>query len=97
MNDILLLSPSEGVENQFEYVTIQFIFGLELILYEKIKFFHYGSEYIIESELGDIDMRTSVGHLSRNIKISSAADTGLSIITTSVEYQKGNLEGSISL
>jgi hypothetical protein len=71
VGDYLIISPSEFVSQEYEYVQIKNINEQLITLNQTLKFFHYGSAETISTRLGEVDMRTSVGHLTRNIVIKN--------------------------
>lgn len=77
VGDELGLAPSFSGQKEFEKVTITAITGNVVSITPALQYSHYGdpTATIIKS-YGTMDMRTGVGHLTRNIQITSGDDAG---------------------
>ncbi|KAM3135691.1 hypothetical protein pb186bvf_012217 [Paramecium bursaria] len=71
--DTLIIGPSGSDPLQTEEGTIQSIDDNSITLQQPLQFSHYGStsQTINQQNIGILDMRAIVGHLTRNIKIIS--------------------------
>jgi len=70
--DSLVISSTESTFADNEVVTIKSVDGNVIALNENIKNFHYGSPNVLNYTIGKVDMRASVGLLTRNIVIKSS-------------------------
>lgn len=76
VGDYLALYPSFSNAEEYEEVQITGINGDGSINVTKLKYTHFGAASVtISSAYGNLDARTRVGHLSRNIKILSGQDS----------------------
>jgi hypothetical protein len=76
VGDEIVLGPSGRDPEQHEKHTIQFIEGKVISLEDPLQFDHYGAEDITidKGDIGKLDMRAGVGHLTRNIRIRGTHD-----------------------
>lgn len=70
-DDKLVIGPSFSDPSQTEYVTITSISSNRVNFTPPLKYDHYG-EY--SYRVGKVDSRTPVGHLTRNVKITTGED-----------------------
>lgn len=74
IGDELGISPSFRNESEYEKVKITAVSGNTVTFTPALKFTHYGDTNPITNTYGTLDMRTGVGHLTRNIKIQAGPD-----------------------
>ena len=71
-----MISPSYSSASQHEKVTITAVSGNTVSVSPALQYSHYGATGVtIDNDYGTLDTRTSVGHLTRSIKIIAGADT----------------------
>ena len=79
-----MLSPSFSVHDQHETVTIESINATSgsITLTANLQHTHYGSGSVtVNHGHGEIDARTQVGHVNRNIQITAGSDVGWGFTT----------------
>lgn len=99
VGDELALSPSYGIYNEYEQVTITGINNATSISVTALKYNHYGSPSSISSPHGSINVNTFVGHLNRNIQILPGPDTAWGVNLLVYGFMDGNISrvGSVNL
>jgi hypothetical protein len=76
VGDTLVLGPSFSTYSEFESVTITGINSTTILFSPALSYTHYGdSKITISVDAGTLDARTCVGHINRNIKFISGADS----------------------
>lgn len=77
VGDTIVLSPSFSSSNQYERVTITGISENAVTFTPALRYPHYGDMSVtIDNNAGTLDTRTTVGHITRNIKFVSGPDNG---------------------
>lgn len=77
VGDTIVLSPSFSSSNEYERVTITAITDNIITFTPALRYNHYGSQSAtIQNSIGTLDARTTVGHITRNIKFVSGPDNG---------------------
>ncbi|KAM3136087.1 hypothetical protein pb186bvf_011892 [Paramecium bursaria] len=73
IGDLIAIGPSGSDPNQSEEFTIKFIQDNVITLSGKLEFNHFGESSVTleNSQIGKLDMRAAVGHLTRNIQIGT--------------------------
>lgn len=74
-----MLSPSFSQSTEYERVTITAISSTsKLVTFTPaLAYTHYGADSVtISNSIGELDTRSTVGHVTRNIKVVSGADSG---------------------
>lgn len=75
VGDKIVIAPTYDGRKEFEEVTITAISGTTITFTPALQWEHYGAAgTTLENDYGILDTRGAVGHLTRNIKISPAAD-----------------------
>lgn len=75
--DEIVLAPSFFNSREYERVTITGIAGNIVSFTPALKYVHYGDPAVtISNNVGTLDTRASVGHVTRNIKFVSGPDSG---------------------
>ncbi len=77
VGDEIVIAPSFFSSREYERVTITAISGLTVSFSPALAYTHFGDPSItISNSFGTLDTRASVGHVTRNIKFVSGADSG---------------------
>ena len=76
VGDKLVIAPSYSGRTEDEEVTITAISGTTIDFTPALSYEHYGAAgTTLSNQFGTLDARSAVGHLNRNIKITSGADS----------------------
>jgi hypothetical protein len=92
VGDEIVIAPSWSDVNEYEKRKIEGIVGNIITLNESLTYSHYGgSTTTIDNNYGTLDMRASVGVLTRNIKIEAEdeEDWGFRLLVLSFTDYKG--------
>ncbi|KAM3144665.1 hypothetical protein pb186bvf_003272 [Paramecium bursaria] len=91
VGDFIVIGPSGSDPTQTEEAIIESIVDNNISLLSPLKYYHYGapSITIILEDLGQLDMRAVVGHLSRNIRIISGQNQNQYGCQIQVQNYKG--------
>lgn len=77
IGDEIVLAPSFFNSREYERVTITGVSGTTVSFLPALKYTHFGDPSVtISNNVGTLDTRASVGHVTRNIKFSSGPDNG---------------------
>jgi hypothetical protein len=77
VGDEIVIAPSFFNSREYERVTITGISGSTVSFTPALKYTHYGDPSItISNNIGTLDTRASVGHVTRSIKFVSGPDSG---------------------
>lgn len=75
LGDTIVLAPSFNNGYQYEEAIIEDINMNTITLRTTLNYTHYGEAAKSTTSIGDLDMRTTVGHLSRNIRILPSSES----------------------
>jgi len=101
IGDEIVIGPSERNASHSEVFTIQDWSddgngNAQIVLDGSIEFYHYGGDQVFETEIGELDMRAEIGHLTRNIIFEGTDEDGwggriyTTVIPTIYEDEDGN-------
>lgn len=70
VGDTLCITGSGTGRKEHEFVTIAGINGTSITLSETLSYLHYGAASALDTNLRTVDMRSSVAHITRNIRFT---------------------------
>lgn len=101
VGDTLVLGPSFSDYSQYEQVTISSISSNQITLTSKLSYTHYGDSAITLNitNVGQLDTRTRVGHINRNIQILAGDDVnyGYTVMVYGYLDGKNHLLGAANI
>ena len=92
VGDELAIAPSFNSSFEYEKVTITAISGTTVSITPALSYTHFGdTSPTISNTYGTLDMRTGVGHLTRNITITPGPDVGFGFRVLTYGFLDGTI------
>ena len=99
VGDELVIASSTTNADEYEKVVISQVSANQVTLSAPLQHFHYGAESALPSEQGPIDMRATVGNLSRRVAIEgdTAHEWGCSVLVPALYSGSRKFQGKLKL